>query len=120
MDRSDSAKKILALFEAFLEQDRDAAEKLLADDFTFTSPYDDRIDKTTYFERCWPNRGHIVSQTLDQVCVEDYGAFVLYECTTGGGKRFRNVEFFTFAGDRIASVSVYFGATYKNGSLLAG
>lgn len=69
MDQSDKTARVLALFEAFLEQDRDAAEKLLGDEFTFTSPYDDRIDKATYFERCWPNRGHIVSQTLKQVCV---------------------------------------------------
>ena len=32
-----------------------AFEALIAADFHFTSPLDNRIDRETYFERCWPN-----------------------------------------------------------------
>ena len=38
-----------------------------------------------------------------------------YLCSTEGGKTFRNTEFLTFSGDRIASVNVYFGAAYQDG-----
>ena len=31
------------------------------------------------------------------------------------GKSFRNTEFFVFAGDKIKSIDVYFGANYENG-----
>jgi ketosteroid isomerase-like protein len=42
-------------FAAYAAKDRKTVENLLSEDFTFTSPYDDHINKTTYFERCWPN-----------------------------------------------------------------
>ena len=51
----DKEKIIRALFAAYMSNDRKAVEHALADDFRFTSPYDDEIDKATYFERCWRN-----------------------------------------------------------------
>jgi ketosteroid isomerase-like protein len=113
--KSDSLRR---LFTAFLAKDRKTAEDLLADDFTFTSQYDDHIDRATYFERCWPNSGHISSQVLEKIFVEGDEAFVLYKCITDDGKDFRNTEFFRFDGDKIRSVDVYFGATYKNGAFV--
>ena len=41
--------------------------------------------------------------------------FVTYRCVAKGGKSFRNTEFFSFAGDRIKRIEVYFGATYQDG-----
>ena len=38
-----------------------------------------------------------------------------YEVVAKDGKRFRNTEFFRFDGDKISSIDVYFGATYKDG-----
>jgi hypothetical protein len=35
-----------------------------------------------------------------------------------GGKNFRNIEFFTFAGGRIRRIDVYFGATYQDGAFV--
>jgi ketosteroid isomerase-like protein len=43
-------KIIRALFAAYLSDNRKAVEDCFADDFRFTSPYDDRIDKATYFD----------------------------------------------------------------------
>ena len=45
------AETLKRLFETFRSQDRDVAEALIADSFTFTSPYDDAIDKQAYFEK---------------------------------------------------------------------
>ena len=109
------ADLIRNLFAAYRQNDRRAVEAAFTDDFRFTSPYDDEIDKATYFERCWTNSDWIERQDLETIMVEGEAAFVTYRCLTKEGKSFRNTEFFSFAGDRIARIDVYFGATYENG-----
>jgi ketosteroid isomerase-like protein len=109
------AKIIRALFAAYMANDRKAVEDALTDDFRFTSPYDDRIDKKTYFERCWRDTGWIARHELEKIFVENDEAFVTYKCLARGGKSLRNTEFFAFAGDKIKRIDVYFGATYQNG-----
>ncbi len=98
-----------ALYEAFVAQDRAAIEPLLADAFHFTSPLDNRIDRATWFERCWPNRAHV--DGFDFVAVVPAGSrvFVIYEARTEGGKRFRNTEVCLFQGRQVVEVEVYFG-----------
>jgi ketosteroid isomerase-like protein len=112
---SDRGRKIRALFAAYIANDRRAVEDALADDFRFTSPYDDALDKATYFERCWKNSGWIERHELEKIVVQGDEAFVTYKCVAKDGKSFRNTEFFVFAGDRVRSIDVYFGATYEDG-----
>jgi ketosteroid isomerase-like protein len=109
------AGNIRAIFAAYLSNDRKAVEDALADDFRFTSPYDDEIDKATYFVRCWRNTDWIERHELERIFVEGDEAFVTYKCVAKGGKNFRNTEFFSFEGDKIKRIDVYFGATYENG-----
>lgn len=109
---------IRALFAAYLSNDRKAVEASFTDDFRFTSPYDDEIDKATYFERCWRVSDWIERQDLEKILVEGDAAFVTYRCVAKGGKSFRNTEFFTFAGDRVRRIDVYFGATYQDGKFV--
>ena len=106
---------IRAVFAAYLANDRSVVEQALADDFRFTSPYDDHIDKATYFERCWRNSDWIEHHELERIFVEGDKAFVTYACVAKNGKSFRNTEFFAFADDKIKRIDVYFGATYQNG-----
>jgi ketosteroid isomerase-like protein len=108
---------VRAYFDAYESEDRAVAETLLADDFTFTSPNDDAIDRATYFERCWPNSDAAREQLIEKIVVDGDKAFVTYLCSSAGGKSFRNTEFMTFVDGRIASVNVYFGASYQNGAL---
>jgi len=103
------------LFAAYMKNDRQAVEATFTDDFRFTSPYDDEIDKATYFERCWRVSDWIERQDLERIMVEGDAAFVTYRCVTKQGKSFRNTEAYSFAGDRIVRIDVYFGATYENG-----
>ena len=109
---------IRAIFAAYLSNDRKVVEKSLTDDFRFTSPYDDEIDKATYFERCWRSSDWIERHELEKIFVEGDEAFVTYKCTAKGGKNFRNTEFFVFEGDRIKRIDVYFGATYQDGAFV--
>ena len=111
MASTDRAETIRALFAAYIANDRKAVEDRLADNFRFTSPYDDAIDKATYFERCWSNSDWIERHQLEKIFVEGDEAFVTYQCVAKGGKSFRNTEFFAFAGDKVNRIDVYFGAT---------
>jgi ketosteroid isomerase-like protein len=106
---------IRAMFAAYLANDRKAVENHLTDDFRFTSPYDDAIDKVTYFERCWRGSDWIERHELERIVVEGNEAFVTYRCVATDGKSFRNTEFFRFEGDKIRSIDVYFGASYQHG-----
>jgi ketosteroid isomerase-like protein len=118
MSSRSKADIIRGVFAAYLSNDRKAVEGALADDFRFTSPYDDHIDKATYFERCWRNSDWIARHDIERICVEGEEAFLTYLCVAKSGKTFRNTEFFAFAGDRIKCIDVYFGATYQNGAFV--
>jgi hypothetical protein len=106
---------IRALFAAYLADDREAVVDALTDDFRFTSPYDDAIDNATYFERCWKVSGWIARHDIERIFVEGDEAFVTYKCVAKDGKSFRNTEFFVFAGDKVRSIDVYFGAAWQDG-----
>ena len=54
-------------------------------------------------------------QNIESIFVQSDKAFVTYRCATANGKSYRNTEFLTFSGERIASVNVYFGAAYQDG-----
>ncbi len=106
---SDRLQLVRDSYTAYETGDRDLVERVIADEFVFSAPPDVGIDRATYFERCWPNAGHVA--TFEYVRLRETGDEVLvtYEATRADGTRFRNTEIFGFAGDRIASVEVYFG-----------
>ena len=106
------------LYDAYKKQDRAQAELLLADDFTFTSPYDDEIDRAAYFKRCWPTSDFIEAFEMEKVAAQGDDVFVQYKVIAKNGKRFRNVEMLSFNGQRVRAVNVYFGATYKDGKFV--
>jgi ketosteroid isomerase-like protein len=89
--------------------DRAVIESLVADDFHFTSPLDNRIDRGTYFARCWPNSEDITAFTFIH-CVQDGDrVFVTYEGRGPGGKGFRNTEILTIRDGKLVEAEVYFG-----------
>jgi ketosteroid isomerase-like protein len=126
MAGTDRAETIRRIFAAYLANDREFVENAFSEDFRFTSPYDDAIDKPTYFERCWKNSDWIERHELERIFVEGDEAFVTYRCVakddgkgdSKGGRTFRNTEFFVFAGDKVKRIDVYFGATYDNGAFV--
>jgi SnoaL-like domain len=118
MPDRDRPKIIRAIFAAYLSNNRGAVEDAFTDDFRFTSPYDDGIDKACYFERCWRSSDWIERHELEKILVEGDEAFVTYKCVAKGGRSFRNTEFFAFRGNKVKRIDVYFGATYDNGVFL--
>lgn len=98
-----------ACLRAYVNKDRAAVEALIADDFHFTSPLDNRLDRATYFARCWPNSAHMRSFDIMHAARDGDRAFIVYEADTDTGKRLRNTELHTVSGGRLVEVEVYFG-----------
>ncbi|MEH0577507.1 MULTISPECIES: nuclear transport factor 2 family protein [Streptomyces] len=99
-----------AAFRHYRAQDRDAALPLYADDFTFTSPRDDHIDKAAFFERCFPTAHLMTEQRLLHITPADSElVFAYYEYRLTTGARHRNVEAITVRDGLIREVQVFFG-----------
>ena len=98
-----------AAYRAYVTKDRAALEALLADDFHFTSPLDNRLDRDTYFRRCWPNSEVIEDFEFVHVVTDAHRVFVTYEGRNTDGHRFRNTEILTIRDQLIVEVEVYFG-----------
>lgn len=103
---ADLVRKAYAAYET---KDRQVQEDLIDPDFTFTSPYDDHIDRATYFERCWPNSTTTKAINIEKLFVKGDEAFVRYELERYDGTGARNTEFLRFKDGKIVEVDVYFG-----------
>lgn len=105
-DRTEIARQ---LYLAFAGGDRDLVERLLSEDFTFSSPLDVDLDRVGYFERCWPGAGQGREVEFVRLVQSGDEVIVTYEMTRAGGGRGRNTEILTFSGERISRAEVYFG-----------
>ena len=102
-------------YRAYERYDRSFMEEHLAADFTFTSPFDDHIDRAAYFKRCWPKEP--LHQKFEFVTVMQDGdrVFVAYDCTMRRpndlhpSMRFRNAELMTFRAGKLIATEVFFG-----------
>jgi hypothetical protein len=98
-----------AAYEAYVTKDRAALENLIAEEFHFTSPLDNRLDRETYFRRCWPNSEGIDGFGFIHLVTDGDRVFVTYEGQNTDGHRFRNTEILTIRDQHIVDVEVYFG-----------
>ncbi len=98
-----------ATYGAYVAKDRASIEPLIAEDFHFTSPLDNRIDRTTYFERCWPNSESIAGFEFIHLVPAGDKVFVTYEGRSTDGHTFRNTEILTVRDGQVTDAEVYFG-----------
>lgn len=96
-------------FRAYETGDADALHALLAEGFTFSAPPDPHLDKDGYIRRCWPFHHQKPCYQFEEFFVRGEHAFVLYTCTVSAGKKIRNAEYFVVRGEKVASVTVFFG-----------
>jgi hypothetical protein len=78
---TDISQLVRRCFDAHLTRDRAALEAVIGDPFSFTSPYDDHIDRKTYFERCWGNAERIKAHRVEKLFAQGDEAFALYEAS---------------------------------------
>lgn len=97
-----------AALQAYIKKDRPAIEALLADDFRFTSPIDNGLDRATYLEVCWPNNEAMKDMKLIYGAENGDRAFIVYEVQTAT-KRFRNSEVHMVRDGKLVTIEVYFG-----------
>lgn len=113
------ANLVRRYFLAYETKDRQVLEGMLDEDFTFSSPLDDRIGRAAYFARCWPNSRTLRRITVEKVFEQGGEAFIRYEAESTTGKKFRNTEWLRFEGGKLLEVQVYFGRDTRPAALVA-
>jgi len=98
-----------AYYRSYVDKDRAAIEALLAPDFHFSSPLDNRLDRETYFERCWPNSAVISEFKFENLVAGGDRVFVTYNGLGEGSRGFRNTEILSFRDGKVIEVQCYFG-----------
>jgi ketosteroid isomerase-like protein len=99
-------------YAAWEKKDWDPLDRMLADDFTFSSPNgDDHISKSTFKTRCWATQIDFIKHfDLERVAAGADDAFVKYLCHTKNGKSFQNIEYLRIKNGKLESIECYFGA----------
>jgi len=112
---SDRPELIKQFYEAFSKVDRnDFVENLLAPDFTFSAPPDPLLNRSEFFEKCWP-QGHNLKDIEYVRIIENANEVVMtHEYIKPDGVKGRNTDIVTFDGDKIIRLEVYFGWDIKN------
>jgi hypothetical protein len=54
-------KTVRAVYQYWPDADRTGLEELIAEGVHFTSPLDNRLDRGTFFTRCWPNSANMAA-----------------------------------------------------------
>ena len=67
-----------AYYSAFEKKQWSAMDSLLADSFTFTTPYDNHIDKRAFKEGCWPTAERIVKFEVECMITPGDDGFAKY------------------------------------------
>ncbi|MEO6391842.1 MAG: nuclear transport factor 2 family protein [Pyrinomonadaceae bacterium] len=106
---SNVAELIRRCYAAYLARDQQTVADSFSEDFRFSSPRDDRLTKTEYFETCWEGGDQFVAFDIEQILVEGSEAFIRYQVELKDGSKFRNTEFMRTLEDQIVEVEVYFG-----------
>ena len=99
-------------YAAWEQKDWGPVDRLLADNFTFSSPNgDDHISKRAFKTRCWESQIDFIQRfDLELVMGKGSDALVKYLCHTKNGKSFRNVECLRINNGQLESIECYFGA----------
>ena len=104
-------KAVRTVFQAYADRNRAAIEQVLAEDFHFSSPRDNRIDRDIYFARCWPHSETIADFKFLYLAQDGEQVFATLEARNKKGYRFRNTEIWSFRRGKLVEAEVYFGWT---------
>lgn len=96
-------------YQAYCDSDRESIEEVVGDEFYFTSPTDNKIDRVSYFKHCWPNNRTISDFKFIRVLPDGDSVVVTYEGVSLKGNKFRNTEVLTLKNNKVVEVEVYFG-----------
>jgi ketosteroid isomerase-like protein len=106
---SSNVAVVQTYFQAYTDKDRAAIEAVVDEAFRFSSPRDNRIDRATYFRRCWKVSEAIVGRKTIHMLADGDRVSITYELAFTSGRIARNMEFITLRNGKIIDVEVYFG-----------
>lgn len=96
-------------FQAYTDKDRAAIDAVVDATIRFSSPPDNRIDRATYFGRCWKVSEAIVGRKMIHMLADGDRVFVTYELAFTSGGISRNTEIIALRNGKLVDVEVYFG-----------
>jgi ketosteroid isomerase-like protein len=111
----DLTQRVRDYFRAYETGERALIEGLMADGFSFTSPFDDAIGRDAYFRRCWPNNTSHRRFDIEFLAQDGETVTVVYVANMATGNpvhptaSFRNAECHAFENGRLKAVTVFFG-----------
>ncbi|MEP7287138.1 MAG: nuclear transport factor 2 family protein [Chloroflexota bacterium] len=95
-------------FSAWQKRNWDFVERSITDDFTFTSPYDDHLDKNDYEQKCWNAIKEMEDYNIITIIENGDQAFIRYKGRVNG-TQVQNTEHFIFQDGKIKAITVFFG-----------
>jgi hypothetical protein len=102
-------ERVQQCFAAYRAGDRHRLAALLAPEFTFSSPYDMRLIRLQYLERCWPDSERAEARQVEKIVENGDEALVQYTCELNTGECFRGFGRFVFKGDKVKAIEVFVG-----------
>jgi len=100
-------------FSCYEKSDIKKLEKLLGDGFRFSSPHDKKLDKSSYFERCWGFNKSVEKYHILKFIERNNEVFLSYIATTYDSREIENAEYFDIRDGKIVAINVYYGDLAK-------
>ncbi|WP_186758211.1 hypothetical protein [Echinicola salinicaeni] len=76
-------------------------ENLLEDRFEFSSPHDKKLDKLSYFQRCWGFNKSIKQYHILKRLYNKNEVFLSYRAMTYDHQEIENAEYFEIKGGKV-------------------
>ncbi len=106
---TDPTEVVRRQFQAFNDDDRVAAAALIAEDFRFTSPIDNGIDRACYVARCWPGDYGMSDFRIERLIADGDTVVTIFDAKTKDGRRLRNAGTNRVRDGKIVEAECYFG-----------
>jgi len=104
------AELVKEFLTAFSKVDRNNfVENLLAPNFTFSAPPDPLLNRDEFFEKCWPQGGNLKEIEYIRLLEVADEVILTHTFLKPDGSKERNTDIFTFEGDKVIRLEVYFG-----------
>ncbi|MDO6761683.1 hypothetical protein Q4566_15860 [Tamlana sp. 2_MG-2023] len=100
---------IQTYFSCYEKSDKETLENILDNRFEISSPHDNKLDKSSYLEKCWGFNKSVEQYQILKFIENTNEAFLSYKAILYDKREIENAEYFKILGGRIINVKVYYG-----------
>jgi hypothetical protein len=104
-----SSEIIQKYFSCYEKSDRETLDNLLDEKLEFNSPHDKKLDKVSYFEKCWGFNKSVEKYQILKFIDHKNEAFLIYKAMTYNKNEIENAEYFEIKKGKIIKIKVYYG-----------